>query len=131
MQKREYKTGTELSDRQWKKLEPLLPEPERSDQGGQIPTPNRACFEGLLWILRSGARYKDVPQHLPSGSTCWRRIKWWYEQGALLAAWQTILGMLDKKGRLKWEECFADGSFAPAKKGVRWSARPSEARAPR
>jgi transposase len=128
MQKRTYTTGHELSDRQWKKLAPLLPEPPRSHKGGQIPAPNRACLEGLLWLLRSGARYKDIPQHFPSGSTCWRRLRWWYEQGALLAAWQTILGMLDAKGRIKLEEFFADGSFASAKKGAQPSVKPSGAK---
>ena len=70
MQKREYKTGLELSDRKWKQLGSLLPEPPRSDKGGQVPAPNRACFEGILWLKRSGARYKDIPKHFPSGSTC-------------------------------------------------------------
>ena len=56
MHKREYQTGSELSDRQWKKLAPLLPEPIRSGKGGQVPASNRACLEGLLWLLRSGAR---------------------------------------------------------------------------
>ena len=73
-------------------------------------------------------RHKDMPQHFPSGSPCWRRLKWWYEQGALLEAWQTILGMLDKKGRVKWEECFADGTFASAKKGAKRSATRNEVR---
>ena len=126
MKKREYKIGLELTDKQWKKLQPLLPEPPRSDKGGQVPAPNRACLEGILWLLRSGARYKDVPKHFPSGSTCWRRLEWWYEQGALLDAWQKILGLLDKKGRLRWEECFADATFAPAKKGVKPLARPKK-----
>ena len=68
MQKREYRTGTELSDRQWQKLSPLLPEPTRSGKGGQVPASNRACLEGLLWLLRSGVRYKDMPHHFPSGN---------------------------------------------------------------
>jgi transposase len=129
MQKRVYATGRELSDRRWKKLAPLLPEPERSDKGGQEPAPNRACLEGLLCLLRSGARYKDIPPHFSSGSTCWRRLKWWHEQGVLLKAWQSILGLLDAKGRLKLEEFFADGSFASAKKGAQRSAKRNEARA--
>ena len=131
MQKREYHTGHELPDRQWKKLAPLLPAPPRSHKGGQRPAPNRACLEGLLWLLRSGARYKDIPQHFPSGSTCWRRLKWWHEQGALLKAWQSILGMLDAQGRLKLAEFFADGSFASAKKGAQRSATQSVARVQR
>lgn len=119
MQKREYMVGLELTDKQWHKLLRLLPEPPRSDGGGQVPASNRACLEGILWLVRSGARYKDMPKHFPSGSTCWRRLKWWYEQGAVLNAWQTILGLLDKKGRIHWEECFADATFSPAKKGAK------------
>jgi transposase len=117
MQKRDYTTGLEISNRRWKTPASLLPEPQRSEKGGQHPAPNRACFEGLLWLLRSGARYKDIPQHFPSGSTCWRRLKWWHEQGALLAAWQSILGMLDAKGRLKLEEFLRMDRFYPQKKG--------------
>ena len=47
MEKRSYQTGVELSDRKWKKLASLLPEPQRSGKGGQIPASNRACFEGI------------------------------------------------------------------------------------
>lgn len=117
MQKREYKTGLELTDKEWNILEPFLPKPPRSPKGGQIPASNRACIEGILWLLRSGARYKDVPIWFPSGSTLWFRLKFWYEQGALLKIWQALLGMLDAKSRLHWEECFADGTFSSAKKG--------------
>lgn len=131
MQKRAYRTGIELSDRKWKQLAPLLPEPPRSTAGGQVPAPNRACLEGLLWLLRSGARYKDIPQYFPSGSTCWRRLKWWFEQGALEKAWQFILALLDQKGRLKLEESFADGTFASAKKGGKRSARRNAVRGQR
>ena len=134
MKKRDYQVGLELTDKQWKQLEPLLPEPPPSKKGGQIPASNRACLEGILWILRSGARYKDVPKHFPSGSTCWRRLKWWYEQGTLLDAWQTILGLLDKKGRLNGEECIADATFASAlywlpckaREAVKPSAKPKK-----
>ena len=117
MKKREYKTGIELTDEQWAILEPLLPEPEASPKGGQKPIPNRPCFEGILWLLRSGARYKDMPSYFPSGSTCWRRLAEWYEADLLIDIWQALLGMLDEKSIIKWHECFADGTFSPAKKG--------------
>ena len=120
---------TELTDAQWEKIKPFLPEPRRSKKGGRPPKENRACLEGILWVLRSGARWKDLPAQFPSPSTCWRRLRDWEVAGLWLKIWRAFLGELDQRGRLDWSECFADGSFAPAKKGGRASARPNAARA--
>ena len=108
---------SELTDSQWAHIAPLLPEPKASPQGGPKPIANRPVFEGILWVLRSGARWKDLPERYPSPSTCWRRLRRWEEQGIWLKAWRTLLGQLDEQGQLDWAETFADGSFAPAKKG--------------
>lgn len=118
-----------ISDTQWELIAPLLPEPEPSSRGGRRPVPNRPCFEGLLWVLRSGARWKDMPDRFPSYSTCRRRLLEWEERGVWLQAWRALLGLLDEKQRLDWEECFADGSFATAKKGATPSEKPNAARA--
>jgi transposase len=118
----------ELTDAQWEKLAPLLPEPEPSPRGGPRPVPNRPALEGILWVLRNGGRWKALPEGYPSPSTCWRRLEAWEEAGVWLLVWQTFLSELDERGRLRWDECFADGSFAPAKKGVTASAKPSAAR---
>ena len=120
---------SELTDEQWDKIAPLLPEPTPSPRGGPTPTPNRPCFEGILWLLRTGARWKDLPPQYPSPSTCWRRLRDWEEQGIWLKAWRAFLAQLDAQGQLAWAEAFADGSFAPAKKGGRRSARPSGGKA--
>jgi transposase len=69
-----------------------------------------------LWLLRSGARYKDRPKHFPSGSTCWFRLQFWAQQGALRKLHQQLLRLLDKKGKLNLKECFSDGTFSAAKK---------------
>ncbi|GAB4109703.1 MAG: hypothetical protein Kow00105_18450 [Phycisphaeraceae bacterium] len=47
---------SELTDEQWNKIEPLLPKPKPSPQGGRKRLSDRRCFEGILWVLRSGAR---------------------------------------------------------------------------
>jgi transposase len=119
---------SELTDAQWKHIEPLLPPPRNSRKGGRRFLSNRACFEGILWVLRSGARWKDLPRQYPSPSTCWRRLQAWEASGVWLAAWRAVLGQLDARGQLDWAEVFADGSFAPAKKGGPASARPNVAR---
>jgi len=105
-----------LSERQWELIEPLLPEPRRrKDKRGRPWASNRACLEGILWVLQTGA--------------AWRRLKQWEEQDVWLDAWRALLGALDGEGLLKWEETFLDGSFAPAKKGALPSVKPSAARA--
>ena len=108
---------SELTDAQWAHIAPLLPAPKASPKGGPKPIANRPVFEGILWVLRSGARWKDLPERYPSPSTCWRRLRRWEEQDIWLKAWRALLGQLDEQGQLDWAETFADGSFAPAKKG--------------
>jgi transposase len=109
-----------LTDEQWKLIEPLLPEMKRrKDNRGRPWASNRACLEGILWVLRTGAPWRFLPAQYPSPTTCWRRLKQWEEEGVWLDAWRALLGALDGEGLLKWEESFLDGSFAPAKKGLR------------
>jgi len=108
---------TLLTEEQWEIIEPLLPKPKRSPKGGRNRKDNREVFEGILWVLRSGARWKDLPDEYPSPSTCWRRLQEWEEHGVWLKAWRALLAKLDEDGQLRWAEIFADGSFAPAKKG--------------
>ena len=117
-----------LNDEQWLLVEPLLPAPKPRGKRGRPPAPNRACFEGILWILQTGAAWRFLPEEFPSPSTCWRRLQQWEEKGVWLEAWRKLLGSLDQKGLLKWDEAFLDGSFAPAKKGALQWEKPSVAR---
>src|SRR5881628_2440843 len=73
-----------LSDRQWAKLGPLLP--KRSSQGRPWAD-NRSVLEGILWILKTGARWKHLPDQYPSPSTCWRMAT------SAGAAWEGRYGM--------------------------------------
>lgn len=122
------RSGPLLSEAQWKKIEPLLPRLPKSSRGGRPWADNRRVLEGILWILRSGARWQDLPEEYPHPSTCWRRLRDWEEQDIWLNIWRAFLGELNERQQLKWSESFVDGSFAPAKKGATKSAKPSGAR---
>lgn len=117
-----------LTDAQWKKLQPLLPELKPGRSGGRPWADNRAVFEGILWILRSGARWKDLPPEYPSPATCWRRLNKWEEEGVWEDVWHEYLKQLDAKNLLGWEECFIDATFMPAKRGVSKSTQPARGR---
>ena len=71
-----------------------------------------------MWILKSGAAWRFLPNEYALPSTCWRGLKQWKEEGVWLSAWRTLLGALDAEGLLKWDEAFLDGCLAPAKKGL-------------
>jgi transposase len=113
-----------LTDEQWELIEPVLPKLRlRRDRRGRPWAPNRACFEGILWILQTGAAWHVLPDEFPSPSTCWRRLKQWEGEGVWLDAWRTLLGALDGDGLLRWDESF----FAPEKKEVQPSVKSSMA----
>jgi transposase len=85
-------------------------------------------MEGILWLLRSGARWRDIPIDLPSGSTCWRRLQEWAGEGVLECVHAILIGELGELGELDFEELLADATFIRAKKGVTRSEKPRLAR---
>ena len=122
--------GPFLTDAQWAKIVPHLPTlPRRKDGRGRPWANDRACFEGILWVLRTGAQWKALPTEYPSPATCWRRLRRWEDDGTWLKLWRAFLAELDGRQRLNWSEAFIDGSFAPAKKGGAPSGRPSGGKA--
>ena len=109
----------ELQDEQWALIEPLLPKVRRRADGrGRPRCEDRAVLNGILWILRSGARWKDLPERFPSYQTCHRRFPRWVEDGTLSAILKSLAEDLRRRGKIDVEECFIDGTFASAKKGA-------------
>ena len=117
-----------VTDKQWKAIEPHLPEPKRSRKGGRPSADNRKCFEGILWILWTGAPWSELPERYGSKSTVHRRLCQWAKHGVLLNLWRAFLNQLNDRQKIRWDECFIDGMFVMAKKGVNWSGRLKEAR---
>jgi transposase len=106
----------ELRDDQWALIAPLLPPPKVR---GRPRADDRRTINGILWVLRSGARWRDLPRDYGSPSTCHRRLQEWQDQGIWEQIWLQLLGTLDAEGKLDWSQAFLDGSFVPAKKGER------------
>ena len=122
-------TRPELSDEQWSLIADLFKDPAPDPRGGRPRADARRCVEGILWILRTGARWKDLPRSFPSYVTCWRRFEQWSNAGVWDRAWRRLILKLDRQGDVEWDEGFADGTFAAAKKGAITTDRPSAARA--
>ena len=108
----------QLTDEQWLLISEVFPVPVPDPRGGRPRTDARRCLEGILWVLRSGARWKDLPRSFPSYVTCWRRFVEWSSAGVWDQAWRRLVEQLDRRGAVDWEQGFADGTFASAKKGA-------------
>jgi transposase len=117
------RTASILSDEQWELIKAFFPQPKvRRDRRGRPWRENRECLEGIIWVIRSGARWRDLPPPYPSGVTCWRRLRLWQKMGVWRAAWEALLGILDERGRLHLKEAYMDATFRAAKKGATESA---------
>ena len=122
----------ELTNEQWRRLEPvILALMPKKDPRGRPARDLREVLNGILWILRTGAPWKDLPQRYPPYQTCHRRFQQWVRQGVFSRIAKELAEDLYERGQIDIREAFIDGSFAPAKKGVLLSARQNAAKAPR
>jgi transposase len=65
----------DLTDVQWSLLDPLIPQPSRRrDLRGRPRKDRRTVLNGVLWVLRTGAPWSDLPERYPSYQTCHRRF---------------------------------------------------------
>ena len=109
----------DLTDAQWALLDPLIPEPQRRKDGRGRPwRDRREVLDGILFILRTGAAWADLPERYPPLPTCHRRFQQWVRSDVMRGVLEAVAEDLRLRGRFNLEEAFIDGSFAPAKKGV-------------
>ena len=102
----------DLSNEQWEKLKSLLP-PEKP----HIGRPNddhRRILNGILWILRTGAPWRDLPERYGPWQTIASRFYRWRKAGI----WDRILAdvqrIADAEGRIDWEIHYVDGTTVRA-----------------
>ena len=122
----------EITNEQWKRIEPIIISltPTKDPRGRKARDP-RKVMNGILWILRTGAPWKDMPPRYPPHQTCHRWFQTWVRQGVFKQILTELGEDLYQRGGIDIRETFIDGSFTPAKKGVILSALQSVAKGPR
>jgi transposase len=119
----------DLTDEQWAVVEPLLPKPVmRVDGKGRPRVDNRAILNGILWVMRTGAPWHDMPKRYPPYQTCHRRFQEWVKAGTFETILKKLAQDVKERGDLDLTECFIDGTFVMAKKGASGWEKPSGAR---
>lgn len=109
-----------VPDALWKIVEPLLPRRPPRPRGGRPPVSDRAALTGIVFVLRTGIQWGELPREMGCGSgvSCWRRLRDWQAAGVWDRLFQVLLEHLQAADRIDWSRAALDSSQVPAKRGV-------------
>ncbi|RZF31341.1 transposase [Paraburkholderia sp. UYCP14C] len=83
----------EITDEEWQRVAPLLPELRpRTEMRGRPLANTRSVLNGVLWVMYSGSTWSAMPRRYPSYQTCHRRFMSWHESGVLKHVTEQLLG---------------------------------------
>jgi transposase len=114
-------------DALWARLEPVLRVDKPRKKPGRPRRDDRAIFDGLVWLARTGGQWSQLPREFGPKSTVHERFTEWVETGALERAWAVLLTEYDGAVGIDWTWLAADGCLVKApfgKKGGPARRRP-------
>ena len=108
-----------ISDDEWEILKPLLPQEPTKRRKGMPHADFRCVLNTIFWILRTGARWRDVPKHpeFAAKSTAHRWLQKWHKSGVLENMLIHLLGEAQAKELIDCQRLIVDGSFSPCENG--------------
>ena len=102
----------DLSIEQWERLKPLLP--PQKPQTGKPNKDHQTVINGILWILRTGAPWRDMPERYGPWQSVATRFYRWQKTGVWNQILSKLQAMADEKGELDWEIHYVDGTVIRA-----------------
>ena len=114
-----------VSNKLWNEIEPLLPRERPKPDGGRPRVSNRACLTGIVFVLKTGAPWRFIPEELGCGSgvTCWRRFRDWTKAGVWPRMHQKLIAAMGRLGKLDASLCVEDSASVRALLGGRTPGR--------
>jgi transposase len=107
-----------LTDELWNEIEPFFPVRQTSPEGGRPATDNRIVLTCILFVLKTGIAWEDLPLEMGcSYKTCGRRLREWTAAGVWPRVWRHLLTRLRAAGRLELAEVLIDAGLVKAPLG--------------
>jgi transposase len=106
-----------LNDELWQIVEPIIPKKKRRFRyPGRKPISDRAALTGILFVLKTGIGWEDLPPELGCGSgmTCWRRLRDWQKAGVWDKIHEVLLSKLRKADQIDFSRAIVDSSSVRA-----------------
>ena len=108
----------ELSDRQWGRIAPLFPHPTHHGKPGRPAGDYRPIVNGVLWVLHTGAPWRDLPERYGPWQTVWHRFNAWRQDGTWSRIVTSLLDELDDKGLIDHDLWCIDGTVIRASRAA-------------
>jgi transposase len=105
-------TRGDLTNEEWARLEPLLPSNE-----GKVGHPfedHRRVINGILWVARTGAPWRDLPERYGPHGTCHDRLTRWQRSGLWTRVLQALQGRTEPGQEVVWEFAAVDSTTVRA-----------------
>ena len=102
----------QLTDEQWSIVEPLIP--QKHARTGRPPADARRMLDGIMWILRTGAPWRDLPERFGPYQTVYDYYSHWRHDGVFDRVLQALQIRLDRQGKIDWDLWCIDGSHVRA-----------------
>jgi transposase len=102
----------ELTDEQWQRLEPLLP--AQKPKTGRPAADHRRIINAILWVIRTGAPWRDLPKRYGPVGTVTSRFYRWRKAGVWDRLFAQVQQQADGQGRLDWAVHFVDATIVRA-----------------
>ena len=109
---------SDLTTKQFKLLAPLLATRRRTT--GRPRADLKNITDGILYILSTGCRWRDLPHdYQVSDTTCYRYFQYWSKSGKLKEIFEFLKLQADKRNYLHWRNAYLDASVVKSKKGAK------------
>ena len=102
----------DLTDEQWERLQALLP--AQKPRTGRPNLDHRTIVNGILWILRTGAPWRDLPERYGRWQSVATRFSRWRQAGVWEGLFNSLQAQADAEGQLDWEIHYVDGTIVRA-----------------
>lgn len=116
-----------IPDKLWDIIEPILPSPKkrRYRYPGRKPMDRRKILTGIVFVLKTGIPWEDLPQEMGCGSgmSCWRYLRDWQKAGVWQKIHEMMLARLNQADKIEWSRAVVDSGSVRAVLGGRKSAR--------
>lgn len=111
-----------VSDDLWAKIEPVLAELDPPKNKGRPRVDPRRALDGIIYRLRSGVQWNQLPKEFGDDSSVHRTFQRWVERGVLERLWAVLVADCAELGGVDWEWQSADAAMGKARFGGTWSA---------